>query len=267
MAVSDHHIHPQEIPAQRPGRLRQARPRPQRFHGRSRQETQRAGQALPPGSFLRPREATPSRTRNRRDQRRPRRHRTPRSGLRNALSLPQPAQVSKDSRTPTAEMLKAPEGSVLTRRRSRRAEVLGDQFAAHYKAMLERRYGGAALKRDDGLALYRVGRPVIVWLDGHEVVDPERILLPFLVFDEDLITWFHLVEFVEDVGHSGPRKAEGVPRDERVRARYPGQAAAAHAEYALPVELGLPRSCRHGHVFQAKPRHRDFHGRRCVLSA
>ena len=48
---------------------------PSASHGRSRQETQRAGQALPSGSFLRPGEATPCRTRNGRDQRRPRRHR------------------------------------------------------------------------------------------------------------------------------------------------------------------------------------------------
>src|SRR5688572_31426153 len=145
--------------------------------------------------------------------------------------------------------------------------MLRDQFAAHYKAILERRYGGAALERDYGLALYGVGRPVVVWLDGHEVVDPERVLLSFLVFDEDLITWSHLIEFIEDVGHPGPREAEGVPRDKRVRARYPGQAAAAHPEYALPVELGLTRSRRHSHVFQAKPRHRDLQGRRGVHSA
>ena len=60
-------------------------------------------------------------------------------------------------------------------------------------------------------------------------LNTRRVLPFFLVFDEDLIAGFHLVEFVEDVGHPGPREAEGVPRDKRVRARYPGQSAAAQA--------------------------------------
>ena len=82
---------------------------------------------------------------------------------------------------------------MLTRRRSPRAEGLRDQFAAHYKAMLERRYGCAALKRDDGLAVYGVRCPVVVGLDGKQVVDPERVPLSVLVFDEDLIARFHLI--------------------------------------------------------------------------
>src|SRR5919107_3672196 len=77
------------------------------------------------------------------------------------------------------------------------AEKLGNQFAAHYQAVLERRYWGATLKRDDGLALYGVRRPVVVGLYGKEVEDPERVPPSVLVFDEDLIAGFHLVQFVE----------------------------------------------------------------------
>src|SRR5215210_7956522 len=152
-------------------------------------------------------------------------------------------------------------------RRPKRAEMLSFQFGAYYEAVLERRYGGAALERDDGPALDRIRRPEVVGFDGHEVVDPERVLTPVLVFDEDLITGFHVVEFVEGVGHPGPWEAEGVPRDKSVRALYPGQTAAAQAEYAFPVELGLPRPRRHGHVLQPEPRYRDTHGRRSGLPA
>src|SRR5215210_3895157 len=141
------------------------------------------------------------------------------------------------------------------------------QLAAYYEAVLERRYGGAALERDDGLALDRIRRPEVVGFDGHEVVDPEHVPPSVLVFDEDLIAGFHVVEFVEGVGHPGPWEAEGMPRDKSVRALYPGQAAAAQAEYALPVELGLPRPRRHGHVLQPELGNRDTHGRRSGLLA
>src|SRR5215211_6100682 len=145
--------------------------------------------------------------------------------------------------------------------------MLSNQFGAYYEAVLERRYGDAALERDRRLALDRIRRPVVVGFDGHEVVHPERVPTSILVFDKDLIAGFHLVEFVEGVGHPGPREAEGVPRDKGVRTLYPGQAAAAQAEYAFPVELGLPRPRRHGNVLQPELGNRDTHGRRSGLPA
>src|SRR5918995_20165 len=145
--------------------------------------------------------------------------------------------------------------------------MLRNQFGAYYEAVLERRYGDAALERNDGPALDRIRRPEVVGFDGHKVVDHESVPPSVPVFDEDLITWFHVLEFVEGVGHPGPWEPEGVPRDKSVRILYPGQAAAAQAEYALPVELGLPRPRRHGHVLQPEPRYRDTHGRRSGLPA
>jgi hypothetical protein len=89
------------------------------------------------------------------------------------------------------------------------------KLSPHDQALFEGGDGGAGLLGHYGLAILRVGYPVVGRTYGQAVVDPEGVFSAGGVGEEDLVRRLHLVQLVEDVGCPGPREAHTVAGDER----------------------------------------------------